>query len=95
VTLIELIVVLVLLSIVAGVVVLAIRATPSARPGDAALARVLAVRDSAIRTGRTRTITVAIAGAQRSATAYPDGRVVADSAFHIDLLSGRPNDATR
>ena len=95
VTLIELMVVLVLLSVIASVVTLAMRAAPSARPEDAAVKRVLAARDTALRTGRPRTITVLIAGVEHSATALPDGRVVADSAFHFDLLSGRPSDATR
>jgi prepilin-type N-terminal cleavage/methylation domain-containing protein len=95
VTLIELIVVLVLLSVIASVVTLAMRAAPSAGPQNAAVKRVLAARDTALRTGRRLTITVVIAGIEHAATAFPDGRVVADSAFHVDLLSGRPDDATR
>jgi prepilin-type N-terminal cleavage/methylation domain-containing protein len=95
VTLIELMVVLVLLSVIASVVTLAMRVAPRARPEDAAVMRVLAARDTALRSGRPLTITVAIAGVEHSATALPDGRVVADSAFHFDLLSGRPDDATR
>ena len=95
VTLIELIVVLVILSIVAGVVALAMRAAPIARPPDASTTRVLAMRDSALRVGRRLTMTMVIGGVEHSATAYPDGRVVADSAFHVDPLSGRPSDATR
>jgi prepilin-type N-terminal cleavage/methylation domain-containing protein len=95
VTLIELMVVLVLLSVIASVVTLAMRAAPSARPVDAAVTRVLAARDTALRTGRPLTITVLIASMEHSATAYPDGRLVADSAFHFDLVSGRPSDATR
>jgi prepilin-type N-terminal cleavage/methylation domain-containing protein len=95
VTLIELIVVLALLSIVAGVVALAMRAAPSARAEDAALRRVLAARDSALRIGHPLTISMTLGGVEHSATAYPDGRVVADSTFHVDLLNGRPADATR
>jgi len=93
VTLIELIVVLVLLSIAAGVVALAMRAAPIAHPQNAAVTRVLALRDSALRLGHPITIAVTIGGTERSATVYPDGRVVADSAIHMDLLSGRPADA--
>ncbi|MGH7621063.1 MAG: pilus assembly FimT family protein [Gemmatimonadaceae bacterium] len=95
VTLMELMVVLVILSVMAGVVALAIRSEPPVRPTDAATARVLAARDSAVRTGHPVTMIVSIAGNERAATAYPDGRVVADSGMQLDPLSGGPSDATR
>jgi prepilin-type N-terminal cleavage/methylation domain-containing protein len=94
VTLIELIVVLVLLSVLASVVVLAIRSTPRAHPLDQANRKVLTARDSALRYGQSITTVVEIAGSQHVATAFPDGRVVADTALHIDELSGQPSHAS-
>jgi hypothetical protein len=88
-------VVLVLLSVLASVVVLAIRSTPRARPLDEANRRVLAARDSALRYGHSITTVVEFEGSQHVATAFPDGRVVADTAFHFDELSGLPSHASR
>jgi prepilin-type N-terminal cleavage/methylation domain-containing protein len=93
VTLLELMVVLVLLSVIASVVVLAIRSTPRAQPLDQANRQVLAARDSALRFGAPVTVGIDLGGAQRVATAFPDGRVVADTALHFDELSGLPNHA--
>jgi prepilin-type N-terminal cleavage/methylation domain-containing protein len=94
VTLIELMVVLVLLSVLASVVVFAIRSTPRAQPHDQANSQVLAARDSALRTGHFVTVDVDVAGSQRVATAFPDGRVIADTALHFDELSGLPSHAS-
>lgn len=89
VTLVELMVVLVLLSVLASVVVLSIRATPSARPFDHSIELVVAARDSALRTGHPVSLEVGIDGVAHVATAFPDGRVEADSALQFDQLSGR------
>ena len=95
VTLLELMVVLVLLSVLASVVVLAIRSTPRAQPLDRANRRVLAARDSALRLGHPVTVIVDVAGSQRAATALPDGRVLADSVLHFDELTGLPRHVER
>jgi prepilin-type N-terminal cleavage/methylation domain-containing protein len=95
VTLLELMVVLVLLSVLASVVVLAIRSTPRAQPLDQANRKVLAARDSALRFGAPVTVVIDFGGSQHVATAFPDGRVVADSALHFDELSGLPSHAAR
>lgn len=89
VTLVELIVVLVLLSILASVVVLSVRATPPARPFDHSIERVVAARDSALRTGHPVSLELPIKGVAHVATAFPDGRVEADSVLQFDQLSGR------
>ena len=99
VTLIELIVVISLLAVASGVSVVALRRARPPSKRELAIARVMAARDSALRTGRTVSIAVqdSLAGAARalSATAYPDGRVVSDAALGIDPLTGRPAHATR
>jgi prepilin-type N-terminal cleavage/methylation domain-containing protein len=93
VTLVELMVVLVMLSVIASVVVLAIRSTPPRRASDESIRVVIAARDSALRTGRVVSVLVSIDGSEGAATAFPDGRVEADSALPFDVLSGRPRHA--
>lgn len=93
VTLIELMVVLVMLSVIASVVVLAIRSTPPGRANDRSIRAVIVARDSALRTGRVVSVLVSVDGSERAATAFPDGRVEADSALQFDVLSGRPRHA--
>jgi prepilin-type N-terminal cleavage/methylation domain-containing protein len=95
VTLIELIVVLAMLSILAGVVALALRAEPSHDPGAATRALALAARDSSLRSGRAVSFISVVNDVEQAATAYPDGRIVAEASFRIDALSGRAADATR
>jgi prepilin-type N-terminal cleavage/methylation domain-containing protein len=94
VTLVELMVVLVLLSVLASVVVLGIRSTPPRRASDESTRVVIAARDSALRTGRSVSVVVPLNGSERAATAFPDGRVEADSVLGFDALSGRPLHAT-
>jgi prepilin-type N-terminal cleavage/methylation domain-containing protein len=97
VTLIEMIVVLALLGVVAGVTGLAFRRARPLVGTDTGVALALAARDSALRSGRVVTLRVSALGARRSttATAYPDGRVIADSQLGIDPLSGKVAHATR
>lgn len=95
VTLIELMVVLVILSVLASVVVLAIRSTPSGRSLDPATRAVIAARNSALRIGHPVSLLVSVGGIDRAATAFPDGRVEADSVLQFDALSGRPRHAPR
>ena len=87
-TLIEMLVVLAILGIAAGVAGLGFRsATPI--PVDETTATIAAARRDAIRSGRSITIYVEQDGHVLSATAHPDGRVVADTALTVDHLSGR------
>jgi prepilin-type N-terminal cleavage/methylation domain-containing protein len=97
VTLVELIVVLALLSVVAAVTGLAFRRARPVVGLDPSAALVLAARDSALRLGRVVTLRVSALGARRSATAtaFPDGRVIADSSLGIDPLSGKVAHAAR
>jgi prepilin-type N-terminal cleavage/methylation domain-containing protein len=91
VTLVELLVVLVLLGLVAGVVGLTMHTAQPLAAIDPALSTIAAARDSAIRTGRSVTITLEARDAQREVTAGPDGRVIADTALDIDPLTGARN----
>ena len=93
VTLVELLVVLVLLGLVAGVVGLTMHTARPPAQTDPVVAAVQAARDSAIRIGRSVTITLEVNGAERDATAGPDGQVRSDSALDIDPLTGEPNAA--
>ena len=95
VTLLELMVVLTLLSILAGVVTLSMRPTPHTSSAEKTVARVLAARDSALRFGRSVTVVVSVSGSESAVTAIPDGRVVADPGLGFDLLSGHPSHASR
>lgn len=94
VTLVELVVVIVLLSVVAAVGGISARRARPIQVADAAVSRVLAARDSALASGRMVTVLVRIAGQQTSATAYPDGRLLADPRLGIDPFSGRVKHVT-
>ena len=87
-TLIELLAVLAILGIAVGIAGLGFR---SAMPVsvDQAAATIAAARRDAIRSGSSITIFVEHADRVLSATAHPDGRVVADTALGVELLSGR------
>jgi prepilin-type N-terminal cleavage/methylation domain-containing protein len=97
VTLVELIVVIALLGVIAGVTGLAFQRARPVVGADAVAALASVARDSALRTGRTVTLRISALGARRSAdlTAYPDGRVIADPSLGIDPLSGRVQNAAR
>lgn len=94
VTLVELLVVLVLMGIVAGVVGLTIHTARPLTATDPITSAIATARDSAIRSGRSVTIGLNLSDAQREITARPDGRVIADSTLDIDPLTGERN-ATR
>jgi prepilin-type N-terminal cleavage/methylation domain-containing protein len=88
VTLVELIVVLAILSVMAGVTTLAFRrvdVTPQAAPWVSAIA---AARRTAVDSNRTVSVTVPVEDNVYAATALPDGSVVADAALGIDRLTG-------
>jgi prepilin-type N-terminal cleavage/methylation domain-containing protein len=88
VTLMELLVVIVLMGLLAGVVGLTMNSTPGTAALDPSTARVMAARDSALRSGHPVTIRIAMEGSARYATAFPDGRVLTDAPLRIDALSG-------
>jgi type II secretory pathway pseudopilin PulG len=88
VTLVELLVVLMLIGLLAGVVGLTLGSTPSVAALDPVTARVMATRDSALRVGRPVTISIAVGRESHRATAFPDGRVLTDARLEIDALSG-------
>ena len=92
VTLLELMVTLALLAILAGVVGLSLHGNAPTRPVDARTARIAAAREEALRSGQVVTVTLADSGHTYTATAYPDGRVLADPALRIDPLTGRMRD---
>jgi prepilin-type N-terminal cleavage/methylation domain-containing protein len=88
VTLIELIVVLAIIAIMAGVTTLAFRRadmTPTVEPWVSAVA---AARRTAVDSDRTVSLTVRVGDKVYAATALPDGSVVADAALGVDRLTG-------
>ena len=87
-TLVELLVVLAILGVIAGVAGLSFRAQPTRLEVDTAVAQVAAARRDAIRTGRSVTVAVLREGHVGVATAHADGSVVADSALSIDRFTG-------
>jgi prepilin-type N-terminal cleavage/methylation domain-containing protein len=89
-TLIELVVVLAILGVIAGVAGLSFGEAPKRSTTDKASARVAAARREAIRAGRAVTAVVIRDGHVMMATARADGSVVADSALSVDRFSGRP-----
>jgi prepilin-type N-terminal cleavage/methylation domain-containing protein len=99
VTLIELIVVIAILGVMAGVATLGLRTVRKTDQVDVATALISATRDSALRTGRPATTAIPAAalpsGIAVLVTALPDGRVIAPRALGIDALSGRPVHAPR
>jgi prepilin-type N-terminal cleavage/methylation domain-containing protein len=91
-TLLEMLISVVLLGILASVATPALRRVTAPPAGDAftAIAESL---DVAIASGRTITLEVVVESRPAFATVYPDGSVVADSAIHVDRLTGHRNDA--
>jgi prepilin-type N-terminal cleavage/methylation domain-containing protein len=93
VTLVELIVVLAILSVIAGVTTLAFR---HADPGPSVpswVSAVAAARRTAIDSGRSVSLTIHVGDAVYAATALPDGSVIADAPLGIDRLTGEPRRA--
>ena len=88
VTLVELVVVLTILGVVAGVVGLAIRRSAPIRAADAPTAAIAAARRVAIDSARIVTVDVGGDMTPNRATAYPNGSVVTDTALSIDRLTG-------
>lgn len=95
VTLLELILVLAILGLMAGIVGLAAPRIVTITKADSAVARAMELRALAIRSGNVLTGDVATHSGIVTVSAYPDGRVLADSALRIDPLSGRATHAAR
>ncbi len=87
VTLVELLVVLAIMTIMAGVVGLAAPPIHRTNP-DVATTRVTAARQAALSSGQPVSITVVAQEHPYAVTAYPDGAVVADSTLAVDRLAG-------
>jgi prepilin-type N-terminal cleavage/methylation domain-containing protein len=92
-TLLELIVVIAIISIIAGVVGLGMAARKPMSSGDRLQSRIAAARHDAVATGHPVTIVLDAEGGPRPATAYPDGRVLTDAVANIDPMTGRPTRA--
>jgi prepilin-type N-terminal cleavage/methylation domain-containing protein len=89
-TLIEVIVVLAVLGIVAGLVAPSLHLALPADAGHETQSAVAALRRRALESGRAADTLVEHGGRIRVLHALPDGRVLADTSFGIDPLSGRP-----
>jgi prepilin-type N-terminal cleavage/methylation domain-containing protein len=88
VTLVELIVVLAILSVIAGVTTLAFsRAKPSVN-SPAWQSTIAAARRTALDSARTVSLSVRVGDTIYAATALPDGSFIADPRLGIDRLSG-------
>ena len=88
-TLVELLVVLAVLGVLAGVTGLAFQRIPDRRLIDSDESRIAAARRQAIEGGRSVTVTVVRDGNAFVASAHANGSVVADTSFGVDRLSGR------
>ena|SRR5690242_5901171 len=93
-TLVELLVVLVLLSIAASVVGLSLGNATRQAMATTVRDELNAARDSAIRSGHPFTLQTHGLNSDHWITALPDGRVIADSTLAIDRFSG-DDDAAR
>jgi prepilin-type N-terminal cleavage/methylation domain-containing protein len=94
-TLLELLVVLVILGISAGVVVFTLGSLDGDPAAETVESRVAAARQQALARRRTVTLRLETAEGPREVTAFPDGRVVGDTALGFDALTGRPRALAR
>ena len=96
-TLVELVIVVAILGVVASVGGLAFaRLARADQSAPDTMARMREARRDALRRGMAVTMTDSAPGrAPWHATAYPDGRVVADSALGIDVLTGAAAERAR
>jgi len=89
VTLVELMVVLVLLSVMAGIVAVTWRPEPPIRSRPSGAREVIAAaRIRAIESGSNVTVSVLVGERQVDVTAHPDGRVVGAASLGFDALTG-------
>jgi prepilin-type N-terminal cleavage/methylation domain-containing protein len=90
VTLVELMVVLVLLSVMAGIVAVTWRPEPVRTRPSGAREVVAAARIRAIESGSNVTVSVLVGERHVDVTARPDGRVVGATSLGFDPLTGLP-----
>lgn len=95
VTLAELMVVIVILGVMAGVTAVAFARREPVAAANPTLASIAAARAEAIRSGKPETIGLGSGDSRSIATAYPDGRVVTNASVAIDPLTGRSTDGAR
>ena len=89
VTLVELMVVLVLLSVMAGIVAVTWRPEPPPRTRPSgAREMIVAARLRAIESGSNVTVSVLVGERRVDVTAHPDGRVVGAASLGFDPLTG-------
>ena len=96
VTLAELIVVIVILGLIAGMAIQGIgrRSNTAATEAGARLEReLLSARSTALRTRRPVVVTIADSTGATSVTALPDGSVIGDSVLLRDRLTGKRRDS--
>jgi prepilin-type N-terminal cleavage/methylation domain-containing protein len=94
-TLPELLVVLVVLAVVAGVTTLALRVEGATGVDESDLARIATARKEALRSGRAIVVALPDSIGGQAATVLPDGSVIADSTVAIDRFTGRARNARR
>lgn len=99
VTLLELLVVIVLLGVMAGMIGLSVRAPEptghvdgSGRRGSEIRGMVAAARRQAVASGRAVTVVADTGARARTITALPDGTVLGAEGLGFDALAGRPAD---
>ena len=90
VTLVELIVVLAILGILAGVTGLALGAAKPVPSASTEVAAAASARRQALERGEAVTVTLHSGGVARTLTALPDGSVIGDPDLPIERLTGRP-----
>jgi prepilin-type N-terminal cleavage/methylation domain-containing protein len=89
-TLVELMVVLAILGVMAGVVGLAARSLDDTDPASQRAARIADARRRALETRRPVRLELSSGDTVRRMIALPDGSVRADSALDLEPLTGRP-----
>lgn len=90
-TLVELLCVVLLIGVAAGVSSLAIRRLPEPNPDDP-YTQIAEARRRAIEKGQAASIRVVINDSVHSVALAADGTVWTDSSVHVDPLTGRRND---
>jgi prepilin-type N-terminal cleavage/methylation domain-containing protein len=90
VTLVELLVVIALLGLLAGVTGLTLGAAKQVPSASAEVAAASSARRQALERGEPVTVTVNSGSVVRSLTALPDGSVIGDPDLPIERLTGRP-----
>ncbi|HEX2210518.1 MAG TPA: prepilin-type N-terminal cleavage/methylation domain-containing protein [Longimicrobium sp.] len=92
-TLVEMMVVLAILGVMAGVAGLAARSLERTDAASERAAAIAGARRTALQTRRPVTLAVQTDGGPARFIAYPDGSVRADSTLGLDVLTGRPRAA--